>query len=426
MQILIFLICFFSAFTVKAKDLNSSIFRTPSNPIALAVVPFQNSNKFTDLAKVISGNMELTGEFSTIDRSAMLALPGPNDTIYYRDWRSIGAEYVIVGGIQEDSEGVLVRYGLHSTAQQKVLFAERIPGDKKSLPDIGHYISDRVYEALTGIKGIAHSRLLYVTTETRGASDKTFRLILSDSDGGRPRTIFQSSEPISNPVWSPVGDKIAYMAFRGNQAGIYLQELATGYVQKISDFTGMNTSPVFSPDGRSLAITLSRDGNPEIYTVNLQTGTMSRLTNHPSVDFATDWSPDGKSILITSTRLGMPSLFELTISSKKIKSIHSESAYSTNGVYSPDGKSIIYVGNDSRGETALFAISKTNAKPKLILNSEVAPIADERPSIAPNGTMVLIDTGFGGFVRASLTGDTVIEMISTKTIGHPAWSPFFH
>ena len=67
---------------------------------------------------------------------------------------------------------------------------ERLSESSDSLRDIGHYISDRIYEALTGIKGIFSTRLLYVSAERRSEKDQTFKLILSDADGGRPQTIF--------------------------------------------------------------------------------------------------------------------------------------------------------------------------------------------------------------------------------------------
>ena len=159
------------------------------NPIKIAVVPFRikSSGAFdVDVARLIESNLERSGQFARVRRDNMLSLPGPDDQIFYRDWRAIDSEYTVIGSIERDSQGLLVRYGLHDIFGERVLFAERIPGSQESLRDIGHYISDRIYEALTGVKGIFSTRLLYVSAERRSEKDQTFKLILSDADGGRP------------------------------------------------------------------------------------------------------------------------------------------------------------------------------------------------------------------------------------------------
>ena len=217
-------------------ELVIEITRGIENPIKIAVVPFRikSSGAFdVDVARLIESNLERSGQFARVRRDTMLSLPGPDDQVFYRDWRAIDSEYTVVGSIERDSQGLLVRYGLHDIFGERVLFAERIPGSQESLRDIGHYISDRIYEALTGVKGIFSTRLLYVSAERRSEKDQTFKLILSDADGGSPRTIFQSSEPILSPAWSPDGSRVAYMSFRGKRPGIYVQTFASGEVQKI-------------------------------------------------------------------------------------------------------------------------------------------------------------------------------------------------
>ncbi|MDO6750018.1 Tol-Pal system protein TolB, partial [Gilvimarinus sp. 1_MG-2023] len=48
---------------------------------------------------------------------------------------------------------------------QKVeLLRHRVKGKASQLRDIAHYISDYVFEKLTGIPGVFSTRLIYVTT----------------------------------------------------------------------------------------------------------------------------------------------------------------------------------------------------------------------------------------------------------------------
>ena len=412
----------------RAEPIKTQIERGVDNPVKIAIVPFHATEAFdVDLARLIESNLERTGQFARVRRETMLALPGPNDQIFYRDWRAIDSEYTVVGSVERNAQGLLIRYGLHDVFGERVLYAERIPGTQEVLRDIGHYISDRIYEAVTGIKGIFSTRLIYVAAERRSEKDQTFKLILSDADGGRPMTIFQSSEPILSPTWSPDGSQVAYTSFRGTRAGTYLQTLATGEVRKISDFPGLNSAPQFSPDSNNLALTLSKDGNPEVYIANLRTGELNRLTNHPTIDVVNDWSQDNKNLLITSLREGTPQLYELNIQTKKIQKVPLKGTYNSSGSYLPNSSGIIYV---SEGNSGLELRRWNSNNDSIVTLISGIQMLDEKPAIAPNGTFALY-TAFDGdrslLGLTSLDGRVKVRMPSlSSSISQPAWSPFFN
>ncbi|MBU26032.1 MAG: Tol-Pal system beta propeller repeat protein TolB [Gammaproteobacteria bacterium] len=410
-------------------ELVIEITRGIENPIKIAVVPFRvkSTGAFdVDLARLIEANLERSGQFRRVDRDTMLSLPGPDDQIFYRDWRAIDSEYTVVGSVEQDDQGLLVRYGLHNVYGEKLVFPiERLSESSDSLRDIGHYISDRIYESLTGIKGIFSTRLLYVSAERRSEKDQTFKLILSDADGGRPQVIFQSSEPILSPAWSPDGSRVAYMSFKGKRAGIYVQTLASGEVQKVSDFPGLNSAPSFSPDGRKLVMTLSRDGNPEVYVANLRTGELERMTKHFSIDTEASWSPDGRSILFTSSRGGKPQLYMMNLADKTVKRVTFDGDYNSNGAFTPDGDSIVFVHRTNER----FHIARMNLKTREIRILTETDL-DESPSVAPNGTMLIYATsdeekGLLGLV--SMDGRVRVRLPSvSESVREPAWSPFFN
>ena len=429
MRLFIWLAMAFMMALPARAELVIEITRGIENPIKIAVVPFRvkSAGAFdVDLARLIEANLERSGQFLRVRRDTMLSLPGPDDQVFYRDWRAIDSEYTVVGSVERDDQGLLVRYGLHDVYGEKLVFPiERLSESSDSLRDIGHYISDRIYEALTGVKGIFSTRLLYVSAERRSEKDQTFKLILSDADGGRPQTIFQSSEPILSPAWSPDGSRVAYMSFRGKRAGIYVQTLASGEVLKVAEFPGLNSAPSFSPDGRKLVMTLSRDGNAEIYVANLRTGELDRMTNHFSIDTEASWSPDGRSILFTSSRGGKPQLYMMNLADKTVKRVTFDGDYNSNGAYTPDGESIVFVHRTNER----FHIARMNLKTREIRILTETDL-DESPSVAPNGTMLIYATsdeerGLLGLV--SMDGRVRVRLPSvSESVREPAWSPFFN
>jgi TolB protein len=215
------------------------------------------------------------------------------------------------------------------------------------------------------------------------------------------------------------------MSFRGKRAGIYVQTLATGEVQKVTDFEGLNSAPAFSPDGRKLVLTLSRDGNPEIYIANLRTGELDRMTNHFAIDTEASWSPDGRSILFTSSRGGKPQLYMMNVADKSVKRVTFDGDYNSNGNFTPDGESIVFVHRTNER----FHIARMNLKTRELRILTETDL-DESPSVAPNGTMLIYATSDGGkglLGLVSMDGRVRVRLPSiSESVREPAWSPYFN
>jgi Tol biopolymer transport system component len=58
--------------------------------------------------------------------------------------------------------------------------------------------------------------------------------------------------------------------------------------------------PLYSPDGRYLAFTSTRTGNGDIYVMEIESGSVKRLTYDDGIDEVSAWSRDGKYIYFSS------------------------------------------------------------------------------------------------------------------------------
>ncbi len=94
------------------------------------------------------------------------------------------------------------------------------------------------------------------------------------------------------------GDTIVFSA-----AGNLWQVSRTGGVATpLTQGSEDKSQPLFSPSGDKVAYMQVSGGNAEVYWLDLASGTANRLTNHPAKDWPVAWQPDGKAIYFASHR----------------------------------------------------------------------------------------------------------------------------
>ena len=154
-------------------QLTIEITQGTDNPTAIAVVPFdwQGRGKMAeDIPTIVADDLHRVGQFEPIAKEDMLGFPHRSSDVHYRDWRAIGAEYVVVGSITRasKSEPYVLQYELLDVYRQQRLLNRRMRGSEKQLRDMAHRVSDEIYEKLTGIKGSFSTRILYVAANSLG------------------------------------------------------------------------------------------------------------------------------------------------------------------------------------------------------------------------------------------------------------------
>jgi len=395
------------------------------NPTPIAVVPFAwqgVGSALEDVAQIVDSDLARSGQFSPVSRRDMLSYPTRESELYYRDWRAIAAEYVLIGRVSVGSQA-RIDFQLFDTTRQASVESGTVTGAVTELRMLAHRVSDKIYERLTGIPGAFATRLLYVSV-TRNPSGKDFyRLTLSDSDGRRPIVLLEGRDPILSPTWSPDGQEVAYVSFETSRPAIYRQNLSTGAREQLTNFTGLNNSPAWSPDGNTMALVLSKDGNPDIYLLNLTSRALTRLTRHFAIDTEPTWMPDGKSLLFTSDRGGRPQIYRYDLRTQKIDRVTFEGAYNARARVAQDGRNVALVHQrEGRYHIAVFDL----VTDRLTVLTETS--LDESPSIAPNGSIVLYATKRGEHSilgAVAVDGGVRFSLPSREgSVQEPAWSPY--
>ena len=403
--------------------------------IPIAVVPFhfqgqQRPNE--EISKIVSANLYRSGRFKLSPSDQFLSHPSETKQVRYKDWRLIKVEALAFGRVNQIGDDLFeVTFHLHDVYKgrpvwkgsdnKEIFYRWTVTGDK--LRKVAHQISDYIYKALTGTPGAFDTQIAYITVR-QGSVTPQFELIVADSDGHNDQIVLQTASPILSPAWAPDGKRLAYVGFGDDNTGatIWLQNLETVKRQKLLEEKVSVSSPAWSPDGRRLAVTLYRDGNPDIYIIDISSRRLRRLTKHRGIDTEASWSPDGRHLVFTSNRSGRPQIYRISTAGGPVERLTKEGRENLKASYSPNGKQLVMVTNRGNGyQIGVFYMG--NRKLEILTNGTL----DESPTFSPNGAMIMYATRKGGkgvLVAVSADGRRTKKIFRAQQgeVREPAWS----
>ena len=401
------------------SELILEITQGTEDPYRVAILNFEGDQKVSnDIDQIIKNNLMRSGEFNLFVNEDLLSLPNNETEVIFNDFRILDIDYLVIGKIAKDGISISVVYEIFDINKGKKIRTSTVYGIPNKNRQLGHYISDGIYEEITGMKGISSTKILYVT------ENKNFNLIVADADGSNEQILLKSNDPIISPTWSPDSKKVAYVSFETGLAKVFIQDIATGERELAIENSSQVSSPSWSPDGKFLSLTMYQDGNAEIYILNLKNKNLTRLTNHYSIDTESSWSSRGSKILFTSGRSGSPQLYELDLkkSNARPKRLTFEGNYNAKGSYLPNSEGIIFVHrSDSNFQIAMKYFDESFIRP--LTDAQM----DESPSISPNGNVIvyaITEKGMGLLSGVTLSGVKFRLPAKKGAVREPAWSGF--
>ncbi len=104
------------------------------------------------------------------------------------------------------------------------------------------------------------------------------------------------------PSAHPNGESIAFASNRFGQWDLYLMDLSSGELTRLTDTPEYEGAPSWSPDGSFIAYEAYRNENLEIVIspVDDPANNEIRLTSSPATDHSPAWAPGGRKIAFIS------------------------------------------------------------------------------------------------------------------------------
>ena len=416
MKKILFILAFSNTLT---SELILEITQGTEDPYRVAILKFEGDQKVSnDIDKIIRNNLKRSGEFNLFANEDLLSLPTNETEVIFNDFKILNIDYLVIGKIVKDGISISVVYDIFDINRGKKIRTSTVYGIPNKNRQLGHYVSDGIYEEITGMKGISSTKILYVT------ENKNFNLMVADADGSNEQILLKSNDPIISPAWSPDSKKVAYVSFETGMAKVYIQDIATGERELAIENSSQISSPSWSPDGKFLSLTMYQDGNAEIYILNLRNRNLTRLTNHFSIDTESSWSPKGSKIMFTSGRSGSPQLYEIDLRrfNAKPKRITFDGNYNAKGSYLPNNEGFIFVHRENTNfQIAIKYFNENFIRP--LTNAQL----DESPSISPNGNVIVYaikDNGKSLLAGVTLSGAKFRLPAKIGFVREPAWSGF--
>ena len=120
---------------------------------------------------------------------------------------------------------------------------------------------------------------------------------------------------VTSPDYDGSGERIIFSALKEGQTDLYIIELLTGDVDRLTFDPFNDTHPSWHPTTGKI-IYASERGKNRLVLIDLNLGTERVLTDRAANAISPTWTPDGESILFCSDALGIYDVYELEIVEK--------------------------------------------------------------------------------------------------------------
>ncbi len=331
---------------------------------------------------------------------------------------TFGLSGLVWAAIQRKGRDLVLSGKLYDAASGTRIANKEYFGSEDTLRRLAHTMADEIVTRYTGEKGIARTRIAYVSDKSRNKE-----LYVMDYDGQNETKLTADRSICLSPAWSPDGKTLAYVSYRDRNPDLYALDMETFRRWKLSGSNGLNISPAWSPNGQRIALALSKDGASELYTMYRDGNDLERLTYGASDNVSPSWSPNDREIVFTSGRAGTPQVYIMGVDGTDIRRITFEGSYNASPQWSPRGDRILFV-SQMKG---LFKIATVNTDGSDLRLLTSGPGSDENPSWSPSGRQIVFSSSREGksniyIMNADGSG---IERITPNDANYtsPAWSP---
>lgn len=381
------------------------------------------------ITQVLRNDLRFEGLFEFVSDSLIQAIPPQNpDAPSFEDWKGIGARILVMtrAGVTGGELTVEARVSFVDSGQ--TMLARRYSGRADNPRIFAHRASDDIM-TLTQYRGVARTRIAFVSDRDATAGRRSKEIYIVDYDGFNPRRVTVNGSLNLLPAWTPDGAGLAYVSYRQGPPLLFLARIFEG--RSVANLTGEKgdasaVAPAVSPDGRRVAFATSRSGNSDVWTAGIDGSDARRLTTTQSNDTAPCWSPAGTEIAFTSNRTGTPQLWVMDQDGLNVRRLTTVGNYNDACSWNPS-KQYSEIAYTARLEAGGFDVAVLDLATRQVRQVTQGRGSCESPSWAPNGRHLVFSCKRGDRWELAVA-DREGRSVTTLATGpgnnvQPDWGP---
>ena len=352
---------------------------------------------------------------------AMLQERMPAEGSPMKAWKEAGAQWLLNTRLSRAANGDLqMEASAVDTAAEKNVFTKPYKADRRvPLRRLAHALADDLVGRLTGERGVASSRIVFVREVASGVKE----IFQVDRDGAGLVQLTRHGALSLSPTVAADG-RLAYVTYKSGAPEIWGQRRQDAPHERLYPTTGSGvlvSSPSWSPDGKRLAFAqMDRRGNCDIMVMDLATARARRLTDGTGINTEPTWNPNGTQLAFTSDREGGPQVFLMQDDGSNLRKLTAEGLYNASPAWSPNGAMMAYVSR-FEGKFDLFVYKLGEGKAYQITTGVST---SESPAWSPDERrLVFTSNRFGSsqLFTTDLSGRQILRLTEISGCQSPRW-----
>jgi Tol biopolymer transport system component len=219
-------------------------------------------------------------------------------------------------------------------------------------------------------------------------------------------------------AWSN-DSRVAYVSSDGDQTDIYVLDVLSGDVVRVTYGFGVDYAPVWSPDGTQLAYISNSSGNQDVFLYDFATQISTNLTHSPLDEADPRWTPDGR-ISYGAVQFGGQQIFTMDVSDVRNRPVRltQDGLGGANVSWSKEGRAA-FVAYD-QGDFEIYVIDENGST-----NVSQNPAVDSTPQWMPDGRLSFIsnrDDVLSVFVVDLDSGELIKVTNTASSVLYSSWS----
>jgi Tol biopolymer transport system component/DNA-binding winged helix-turn-helix (wHTH) protein len=304
-------------------------------------------------------------------------------------------DFVAYRELAISNQGKKLAYAATSTVSN--LWQVRRDGESKAL------VNERTFRLSSPVFSPTGDKIAYMLRRRGQYAD----IYVSDADGSNSFQLTKQHAANFMPSWMPDGQGVVYVSARSNQRGFYMYSMRDGGEHKLAD---LDTVPGFSargipmgrlsPDGTQVLFHREEDSMLQVWKLDLPTRKYTQLTFDKRPAGYPLWSPDGREVVFELLEGDSTNMAIIPATGGPVRKITHERGHVWPFSYSPDGKELAVAAKLDEPWN-IYAVNVATGKMRKLTDNRSLRVFLRYPSWSPKGDPI-------AFERNETTGNVYL------------------